>query len=43
MSIAFAVFAVAGITAIARLAWGAILVSREIDHEEQACTDLTWH
>jgi len=38
MSIAFTVFAVAGITAIAHLAWGAILVGREIDHEEQA-----WH
>ncbi len=34
MSIAFTVFAVAGITAIAHLAWGAILVGREIDHEQ---------
>ena len=34
MSIAFAVFAVTGITAIAHLTWGAILTSREIDQAQ---------
>jgi hypothetical protein len=40
MTIAFTVFAVAGIAAIAiaHLTWGAILVGREINHEEKA-----WH
>lgn len=36
MSIAIAAFAVIVLTAIGHLAWGAILVSREYDAEEQA-------
>jgi hypothetical protein len=36
MSIALLVFAVIVLTAIARLAWGAVLVGREYDAEEQA-------
>jgi hypothetical protein len=36
MSIALIVFAVIALTAVGRLAWGAILVGREYDAEEQA-------
>jgi hypothetical protein len=38
MSIAFIVFAVVGLTAIGHLAWGAVLVGREYDAEENS-----WH
>jgi hypothetical protein len=36
MSIAITVFAAIGLIAIGHLAWGAILVGREYDAEEQA-------
>jgi hypothetical protein len=36
MSIAIAVIAVIGLTALGHLAWGAILVGREYDAEEKA-------
>jgi hypothetical protein len=36
MSIAILAFAAVGLTAIGHLAWGAILVGREYDAEEQA-------